>query len=59
MSGTIVTVKISDHDALILRKIVKARGEDISSFVRGAIREKFASLGFLSSEEKQALGLGD
>ncbi len=41
----------------MLEKVVKMRGEDVSSFVRRAIRKELASLSFLSPEEKKALGV--
>ena len=40
-----------------LRTISKARGEDVSDFVRRAILKELANLGFLSPEEKKALGI--
>ena len=41
----------------LLRKVSDARGEDMSDFVRRAIKRELARLGFLPEEEKKALGL--
>jgi len=57
MSNTVIGVRISPKDRTLLDKISRARGEDLSDFVRRAIRKEFASLGFLSDEEKKALGV--
>jgi hypothetical protein len=40
-----------------MNKVCKARGEDLSDFVRLAIRKKLAALSFLSDEDKKALGI--
>jgi hypothetical protein len=42
---------------VVLRSVAKARGEDISNFVRRAIKVELARLSFLSPEEKMALGV--
>ena len=41
----------------MLRKVSEARGEDMSDFVRRAIKRELARLGFLPEEEKKALGI--
>lgn len=40
-----------------LRDVSKAREEDVSDFVRRAILKELARLGFLSPEQKKALGI--
>jgi len=50
---------MSEEDIELIKKICKARGEDLSDFIRRAIRMEFARLSFLSEEEKKALGLGE
>ncbi len=57
MSKDIVSVKLPPEDKTLIEKISKARGEDISSFIRRSIRKELASLSFLSDEDKVALGL--
>jgi len=41
----------------LIKEIAKARGEDISAFVRRSVRKELASLGFLSEDQKKALGI--
>ena len=48
-------MSIQDHD--LLEKVSKARGEDISDFVRRAIKKELASLSFLPDYDKKALGV--
>lgn len=55
---TTIGVVLSADDNTLLRKVCKARGEDLSSFVRRAILMEFATLGYLSDEQRKALGLG-
>lgn len=45
------------EDILLLRKVCQARGENLSNFVRRAVRMELARLSFLSDEEKKALGV--
>ncbi len=42
---------------VLLKKVCKARGEDLSDFVRRAIYKELADLSFLPKEQKKALGL--
>ena len=55
--NTIIGVRISKEDRELLDKVCKARGEDLSSFVRRSIRKEFAMLSFLSGDDKKALGI--
>ena len=57
MSNNTIGVRIPQEDKSLLEKVCKARGEDISDFVRRSIRKELASLSFLSAEEKKALGV--
>lgn len=57
MSNLIVCARVSKGDRKLLDKICQARGEDLSDFVRRAIRREFAALSFLSEDEKKALGI--
>jgi len=40
-------------------KVSRARGEDPSNFIRRSVRMELAKLGFLSEEERKALGVAD
>jgi len=57
MSNTIIGVRIPVEDRELLHNVCKARGEDLSDFVRRSIRKELASLGFLSNDQKKALGI--
>jgi len=57
MSNSIVSVRMSEEDKALLKKVAKARGEDPSDFVRRAVKMELARLSFLGPEEKKALGL--
>jgi len=53
----IVSVRMPLEDHILLKRVCKARGEDISDFVRRSIRKELASLSYLSNDEKKALGV--
>ena len=57
MSNLIIGVRISKEDRELIDQICRARGEDLSDFVRRSIRKELASLSFLSDNEKKALGI--
>jgi hypothetical protein len=56
VSGSI-TVRFEPEDKELIEKICKARGEDISDFVRRSVRKELASLSYLPAEDKKALGI--
>ena len=58
MSNNVIGVRVPQEDKALLEKVCKARGEDVSDFVRRSIRMELARLSFLSPIEKKALGLG-
>jgi uncharacterized protein (DUF1778 family) len=53
--GATIGVRFKDEDKKLLEKICDARGEDVSDFIRRAIRRELAALSFLSEFEKKAL----
>ena len=57
MLNLTIGVRIQKQDRELLDAVCKARGEDLSDFVRRAILKELASLGFLSVEQKKALGI--
>jgi hypothetical protein len=57
MLTTVIGVRLNPKDKKLLEKVCKARGEDISDFIRRAIRKELASLSFYPEETKKALGL--
>jgi len=52
-----VGVRFSQKDVELLKKVCEARGEDISGFVRRAVKRDLAELSFYTEEEKKALGI--
>jgi uncharacterized protein (DUF1778 family) len=57
MSNLTIGVRVSKEDRELLNAVCKARGEDLSDFVRRSILKELASLGFLSDDQKKALGI--
>jgi len=54
-----LNIRLSKNDLALLAKISRRRGQSSSDFIRLAMRREFARLGFLSEEEKQALGVAN
>jgi len=52
-----IGVRISASDAVLLKRICEGRGEDLSDFVRRAVRTEMAKLSFLKPIDKKALGI--
>lgn len=57
MSNLRLGVRVTSRDRRLLEKVCKARGEDISDFIRRSIRKELAALSFLPAEDKKALGI--
>ena len=57
MASSQIGVRLDASDATLLKRICKSRGEDLSDFVRGAIRTEMAKLGFLKPLDKKCLGI--
>jgi uncharacterized protein (DUF1778 family) len=54
MSNTVVGVRITEADRQLLAKVCQARGEDLSDFIRRAIKKELASLSYYPQEVKKA-----
>lgn len=52
-----ILVRLQSEIHEILKVVAKARGEHVSSFVRQAIMEELARLGFLDNQQCKALGI--
>jgi hypothetical protein len=52
-----IGVRMPSEHIVLLKKVCKARGEDLSDFVRRAIYKELADLSFLPEEQKKALGV--
>ena len=57
MSNLTLGVRVTQEDRRLLDIVCNARGEDLSDFLRRALRKELASLSFLSAEQKKALGV--
>lgn len=57
MSNLTLGVRVTLQDRQLLEMVCSARGEDLSDFVRRAIRKELASLSFLPDDQKKALGM--
>jgi|GEM_PF-1355505 hypothetical protein len=55
----VLALRISKADKALLLKVCEARAEDMSGFVRRAIRRELAHLNYYSAAEKKALGVAD
>lgn len=52
-----IGVRLTQNLYELLKHISTARGEDVSDFVRRAIKMELGRLSFLTDEEKKSLGL--
>lgn len=57
MTNPVVFARMPKKRVELLKKVCKARGEDLSDFVRRAVKMELARLSYLNDEEKKALGL--
>ena len=57
MSNTVLGVRVSEQDRQLLEKVCKARGEDLSDFIRRAIKTELARLSYYPQDVKKALGI--
>lgn len=57
MKNITIGVRVTQEDRDLLQKVCIARGEQISDFVRRAVKKELASLSFYSDETKKALGV--
>lgn len=57
MTNPVIFARMPGKDVELVRKVSKARGEDMSDFVRRSIYRELASLSFLPDDQKKALGI--
>ena len=57
MKTEALNTRVSPEDKDLLVKVCKNRGEDVSDFVRRAVKKELASLNYLTEEQKKALGV--
>ena len=56
ITHAMVFARMPKKDVELIKRVSKARGEDLSDFVRRSIYKELAALNFLSEEQKKALG---
>jgi hypothetical protein len=52
-----ILVRFDDKTYRLLKKVVEARGEKMSIFIRRAVLRELARLSFLPEDEKKALAI--
>jgi len=57
MTNPVIFARMPQQDVELIRKVSRARGEDLSDFVRRAVYKELADLNFLPDDQKQALGI--
>ena len=57
MANTTLGVRVTPEDRDLLDAVCSARGEDLSDFIRRAIKRELASLSFYPDDVKKALGV--
>jgi hypothetical protein len=50
-------VRWTENNYNLIKKVSEARGETVGSFIRRSVKKELASLGYLTDEEKKALGI--
>jgi len=51
----IISVRFPLQDTLLLKEVSKNRGQDVSNFIRFAVRKELARLSYLTTDEKKSL----
>lgn len=57
MTNAPIFARMPNKDVNLIKRICRARGEDLSDFVRRAIYKELASLNFLPEQQEKALGI--
>lgn len=55
MSKPVIYARMDENEVQLIKKVARARGEDVSDFVRRAVKRELARLSYLSEEERKAL----
>jgi hypothetical protein len=55
--GKVIFARVDPQLYKKLKEVSRARGEDLSDFVRRAVLKELANLSFLPDEQKKALGV--
>ena len=54
-TNKIIAARFPIKDANLLKEVAKNRGQDVSNFIRFAVRKELARLSYLTTEERKAL----
>jgi post-segregation antitoxin (ccd killing protein) len=54
----VVGARLTLEDRRFIKEVCKARGENISSFLRRALKRELARMGYFSEKERKALEVG-
>jgi hypothetical protein len=57
METVYIGARVETGVKVLVEKVSKSRGEDVSDFIRRSVLKELASLSYLSPEEKKALGV--
>jgi uncharacterized protein (DUF1778 family) len=57
MINKAILVRLDEETYQLLKKVVEARGEKMSTFIRRAVLRELARLSFLPEDEKKALAI--
>ena len=57
MGNPLIGARVPQEDKELLEAVCRARGEDVSSFVRRAVKTELAKLSYYSPDVKKALGV--
>ena len=56
-ANVIIGVRFPTEDRNLLRQVCKHRGDDMSGFIRRAVKRELAELSYYPKETKKALGI--
>jgi hypothetical protein len=57
ISYVTISARFTSKDVSLLREVCRARGEDVSDFVRRSVKKELAGFGFYDDRVRQALGV--
>jgi hypothetical protein len=57
MRNETVAARIEKDLKKLLEQVCKARGEDVSTFIRRSVRKELANLSYFDEADKKALGI--
>ena len=55
--GVYIGTRVEPRIKVLIEKVAKARGTDVSGFLRFLVNRELAKLSFLSAEDRKAFGM--